>query len=329
MSRQVQTVTGPVDVDQLGTTLMHEHFVLGFPGYQGDVTYGGFDKEAFIAELKEFLASMKEFGLTTVVDATPNECGRDAQLLKEIAEQTGLNIICSTGYYYEAGGSPLYFKLRHMDGADVCQEIYDMMRTELYEGIGKTGVRAGVIKLATSRGQMTEYEEWFFRAAARLAVEDPNVRIITHTEGGTCALIQAEYFLSKGVNPRQVSIGHIDGCLDIQELLSVAERGFYMSFDRIGFNGFLGAPLDSRRRAMICALIGSGYGDRILVSHDHVFHDLGRAPKRPAELEAAMAAWNWDYLFRNFFPKLEEMGISKTDLQRLVNENPRAFFVGN
>lgn len=329
MSNMVQTVTGPVDVEKLGTTLMHEHFVFGFPGYQGDVTYGGFQKEDFFAELTSFLGSMKEFGLQTIVDATPNECGRDPQLLREAAELTGLNIICSTGYYYEAGGSPLYFKLRHMDGADVYQEIYDMMRTELYEGIGKTGVRAGVIKLATSRGEMTEYEERFFRAASKLAAEDPNVRIITHTEGGTCALLQAEYFLSKGVDPKQVAIGHIDGCLDIQELLSVAERGFYMSFDRIGFNGFLGAPLDSRRRAMMCALIGSGYQNRMLVSHDHVFHDLGRTPKRPKGLEEVMAAWNWDYLFRDFFPKLEEMGISKAVLHRLINENPKAFFAGD
>lgn len=326
MEKTIQTVTGPISPDELGTTLMHEHFIFGFPGYQGDVTFGGLDKEAVLNEVAEFLDSMKEFGLKTIVDATPNECGRDPALLKEASLRTGLNVICATGYYYEGGGSPLYFRLREMDGADVDQEIYEMMAKELYEGIGNTGVRAGVIKLATSRGDMTPYEEHFFRAASRLAAEDPKIRIITHTEGGTCARKQAEYFLSHGVSPNQVSIGHICGCMDIDELLSVAERGFYMNFDRIGFNGFLGAPLDSRRRAMICALLGAGYGDKIMVSHDHVFHDLGRVPVRPAAIADAMAKWNWDYIFRTFFPDLEKMGVSKAQLSKFVNENPKAFW---
>ncbi len=326
MGRQIQTVTGPITPDDLGTTLMHEHFVFGFPGYQGDVTFGGLDKAAFLDEVSAFIDSMSEFELKTIVDATPNECGRDPELLKVAAERTGLNVICATGYYYEGGGSPLYFRLREMDGADIDREIYEMMAKELYEGIGNTGIRAGVIKLATSRDDMTAYEEHFFRAASKLAAEDSDVRIITHTEGGTCALKQAEYFLSHGVSPEQVSIGHICGCMDIDELLSVAERGFYMSFDRIGFNGFLGAPLDSRRRAMICALIGSGYSKKILVSHDHVFHDLGRTPVRPAAIADAMSKWNWDYIFRSFFPALKEMGVDQATLDGFVRDNPKAFW---
>lgn len=297
------------------------------PGYQGDVTFGGFDKDAFVDEIAEFIDSMKPFGLRTVVDATPNECGRDPELLRRVAERTGLNIICATGYYYEGGGSPLYFKLRSgMHGVDVYQEIYEMMKTELNVGIGKTCVRAGVIKLATSRGEMTEYEELFFRAASALASEDPSVRIITHTEGGTCALVQAEYFLSHGVSPKQVAIGHIDGCLDVDELLSVAERGFYLNFDRIGFDGFLGAPLDSRHRALLFAMLGSGYGDRIMVSHDHIFHDLGRIQPRAPHLAEAMARWNWDYIFRYFFPDLLSRGVTQKQLDGFLSDNPRAFW---
>lgn len=38
MSQFIETVTGPIPVDQLGKTLIHEHFIFGYPGYQGDVT---------------------------------------------------------------------------------------------------------------------------------------------------------------------------------------------------------------------------------------------------------------------------------------------------
>lgn len=30
--KMVETVTGPITVDQLGKTLIHEHFVFGYPG---------------------------------------------------------------------------------------------------------------------------------------------------------------------------------------------------------------------------------------------------------------------------------------------------------
>ena len=33
----VNTVTGPVAASELGRTLMHEHFLFGFCGFQGDV----------------------------------------------------------------------------------------------------------------------------------------------------------------------------------------------------------------------------------------------------------------------------------------------------
>ena len=41
----VNTVTGPVAASELGRTLMHEHFLFGFCGFQGDATLGGFKEE--------------------------------------------------------------------------------------------------------------------------------------------------------------------------------------------------------------------------------------------------------------------------------------------
>ena len=35
---QINTATGPVDVDRLGKTLMHEHLVIGFPGWDSDTS---------------------------------------------------------------------------------------------------------------------------------------------------------------------------------------------------------------------------------------------------------------------------------------------------
>ena len=43
----VNSVTGPIDSSKLGRTLMHEHFLFGFCGFQGDSTLGGFKEEEY------------------------------------------------------------------------------------------------------------------------------------------------------------------------------------------------------------------------------------------------------------------------------------------
>ncbi len=48
MATQVNTVTGAVSSDDIGRTLVHEHFQFGYPGYQGDSTIGPYDAEANI-----------------------------------------------------------------------------------------------------------------------------------------------------------------------------------------------------------------------------------------------------------------------------------------
>ena len=45
----VQTVTGPIPLERLGRTLMHEHLFIAFPGAEFDPT-AQFDRAEFIAE---------------------------------------------------------------------------------------------------------------------------------------------------------------------------------------------------------------------------------------------------------------------------------------
>ena len=98
MSTQINTVTGPISSDDLGKTLMHEHFFFGYPGFQGDSL--GFRTHEELVQLGvEVAEKAKAQGVKTVVDETPNECGRDPELLCDVSERSGVQIICSTGYY--------------------------------------------------------------------------------------------------------------------------------------------------------------------------------------------------------------------------------------
>ena len=176
----INTVTGPIKAEQLGKTLIHEHFIFGYPGFQGDVTLGGFDEEEALKEAINIARYIQSFGVKTVVDPTPNECGRNPEFLRKISEATGLQIVCATGYYYEGEGATPYFKFRQALGTAE-EEIYEMFKKELTEGIAGSGIKPGVIKLASSKDEITEYEKMFFRARRKCAAGNRRSHPYTHT----------------------------------------------------------------------------------------------------------------------------------------------------
>lgn len=108
----VNTVTGPVAASELGRTLMHEHFLFGFCGFQGDATLGGFKEEEYTRDCLKAVDDARAYGINTIVDATTNECGRNVRFLKKISDMTGMNIICSTGYYFQAESAYAYWNFR-------------------------------------------------------------------------------------------------------------------------------------------------------------------------------------------------------------------------
>jgi phosphotriesterase-related protein len=143
----VNRVTGRISSEDLGKTLMHKHFAFGFPGFQGD-TLGPYDPKAIVETGIEVAEKAKSHGVETMVDATPNECGRDVEVLREISERAKIQVICSTGYYFEGEGAPAYFAFRQALGSAPV-EVEELMMAEITDGIGDMGIKAGVVKLAS------------------------------------------------------------------------------------------------------------------------------------------------------------------------------------
>lgn len=326
MTPNVRTVTGEISPEQLGVTLMHEHFLFGYPGYAGDVTLGPFRREEAMQACLAVAERLKSHGVKTVVDATTNEAGRNPEFLKELSERSGLQIICSTGYYYEGEGAPAYFKFRRAF-SDIQQEVYEMMMTEITEGIAGTVIKAGVIKLASSKGQITDYEQVFFRAAARVQRETV-VPIITHTQEGTMGPEQAELLISEGADPGRIMIGHMVGNTDLSYHLRTLKKGVSIAFDRIGLQKVVGMPTDEERLACLFGLIGAGFDGQLMLSHDTITVWLGR-PYTPNEVaKKLLANWTPTHLFENILPALRRGGVTEASIQKMLVENPKRLFGG-
>jgi phosphotriesterase-related protein len=326
MSKMIETVKGPVPADSLGKTLVHEHFIFGYPGFQGDVTLGPFNEEEALDKSISVAREIMSFGIKTVVDPTPNECGRNPDFLREISNASGLQIICATGYYYEGEGATPYFKFRQALGTAE-EEIYEMFKKEIADGISDTGIKPGIIKLASSKDEITEYEKMFFRAAARIQLET-GIVILTHTQEGTMGPEQAKLLIEQGADPAHIIIGHMCGNTNTDYHKQVMDQGVRIGFDRFGIQGMVGAPFDYERIETLTSLLQDGYENQILLSHDSVNIWLGRPPIMPEQLEKIMKNWNPAHIFTNILPILREKGVTEQQIDKMIGSNAIDLFAG-
>jgi phosphotriesterase-related protein len=302
MATMVNTVLGKVNADTLGKTLMHEHFLFGSPGFEGDSTLAGLNWDKAMTACLEAAEKLKKHGVKTVIDATFNDCGRNPLFLKELSEKSGLQILCTTGYSEEPNATPYVRKFVNKPGLAE-QAFYDMFMAEITDGIAGTGIKAGVIKVGSSSGIISGYEKPFFKAAAR-AQNKTDIVIITHTTDGTMGPEQAELLISEGANPQRIIIGHMCGA-NLTSQLKTLKQGVNLGLDRFGLDG-VGAPPDEVRIAALIGLVALGYGSRLALSHDSVVYWQGRQP------QPQIKTWYTGHLFDDVVPVLQK---SLTDQQ--------------
>jgi len=320
----VNTVRGPISADKLGTTLMHEHFTFAYPGWFADATIAPEDYKAALKTNLGVIKAAKAVGIKTIVDATPNDVGgRNAEFYKKLAKKTGINIICSTGLYTEHEGSPAYWKTRVMWGADISKMIAELFIKEITEGIGKSGVKAGVIKVGTG-AEMTSYEASVLKAAV-MAQKATGVPIITHTDGPLGGVEQAEVFIKEGADLKKVMIGHVSNSKDIEYHKAILAKGVYIGFDRIGLDIITPLDVNAKNVAELCKL---GYANKIILSHDTVNFWLGRQITVPEKAMPLFANWRIDTISTRFIPALKKLGVTDAQIKTMMVDNPRSLFLG-
>jgi phosphotriesterase-related protein len=305
------TVLGPVPVENLGITAVHEHLFIDTSSYWIR-QFGRPKPEAVLddetlaaAELAYFTAA----GGRSLVDITPIGIGRNPEACRRVAHATGLNIVVATGYYTHFFHPPELYE-------QTVDQIAAGMLSEIRDGIGATGIRPGLIKVATFL-EIAPTEDKVLRAAAQ-AQRASGYPIYTHTSRCTMALEQIAIFREEGANLSRIVIGHLNALeRPLDYLKEIAATGVGLGFDvigKVGLEPVSGVVWSSDEyKADRCAeLVGLGHVDQIVLSADTCWQYDLRAYGGPG----------YDHVLRNFLPLLRERGVGEQAIQTMLVENP-------
>jgi phosphotriesterase-related protein len=318
----IQTTTGTAAPAELGRTLIHEHVLVGMPGWDLDGLAPPFVRHEAMARGVDQMQELADLGVGTFVDPCPMDLGRDVEFLAELSQKSGMRIICTTGAYYEADGITHTF--RHLS----LEQIAEIYVHEITNGVGGTGIRAGAVKIATGSGVVSEYEKKLVTAGAR-AARETGVPVISHTEDASCGHDQIDLVSGEGVPAGRMVVGHSDGRDDHDYQRSLAERGAFVGFDRFGLSMIV--PDEVRIRNVL-RLAQAGYTDRILLSHDSIVCWMGRPVpfgENYDEVLKLVPDWRSTTILRKVVPELLERGLTGEDVETILVDNPRRLFSGS
>ncbi len=309
----VETVTGPIDEEELGTTLIHEHLRFSDEAVRMQWPHAYDEQAELDAALADARAVMSH-GVKTICDPNAMFGGRDIGFERRVVEETGLQAVLSTGIYtYEF--LPNFLLNRDADA------IADLFVHDIEQGIQGTDAKAAFIKCACDEPGMTENIEKVHRAAAR-ASHRTGAPIMAHSRpaSGT-GTEQMRIFEEEGVEPSKVQIAHTGDTDDLDYIERLLERGPWIGMDRYGLDIFL--PID-KRNATVLALLERGYADRMMLSQDYCSTLDWFPPEVEEQLkDSAAQKWSMTLLFEEVIPELKEKGMTDDQLKTMMVENAR------
>jgi len=263
----------------------------------------------------EEVLDFKKYGGDTLVDLTNEKMGRDPVALKKISRITGLNIITCTGIFVE-DIHPEYVESYSIE------DIAGIMVKEIMEGIGDTGIRAGIIgEIGVSRG-ILKNEIKVLKASA-IAQKETGVGLSIHIWPFGFDGIKVLDILEKaGVDLRKVIICHVDGHQNLDYQKELLNRGSFIEFDHFGKefrevtkNEIFIIPNDLERIQMIYELIScdDSYIDRILISTD-----------RSLKTELLKyGGFGYGHILKTIQSYMKKTGFIGKHIDKMLKENPK------
>ncbi|MDR2069686.1 MAG: hypothetical protein LBP71_07445 [Spirochaetaceae bacterium] len=311
----ITTVLGDIAPGELGFCQSHEHLWITGAGVfpvKPEERINDREKSREEAEL------YRKAGGCALVDAQPLGCGRDALVLRDISQKSGVRIIASTGFH-----KMIYYPEDHWIHTTDTDDLTRLFIAELQAGMYLDGeraysqnrgsFRAGQIKTALdSEGLTPRYQKLF--AAAAAAAKDCGCALMAHIEKGSNPVYLSDYLFKQGLAPKGLIFCHLDRAVaDIAVHRELCARGITLEYDTIG------RPMyhdDEREAAIISEMLEAGYEKQLLMSLDTT----------RARLRSYGGGPGLSYILDEFIPLLRRRGISKTQIGAFFEENPARIF---
>ena len=308
----IETVTGPIQPETLGITLMHEHVLVDFIG-ASEVSRSRYDADEVFRTVLPYLQQVRALGCETLVECTPAYLGRDPQLLRRLSEASGVRILSNTGYYGAA-------KDKHLPPfafSETADQLAARWIRESESGLDGTSstpaIKPAFMKIGVDEAPLSDIDAKLVRAAA-ITHRATGLPIASHTGSGAAALAELDLLEAAGVPLSAFIWVHAQSERDDSFHDRAARRGAWLEFD-----GISPASL-ARHLELVQRMKNQGLLDRVLVSHDAGWYHVGEpggGQFRP-----------FTTLFTDFIPGLKRAGFSDADVRQLVVENPRRALTG-
>ncbi|MFW5980869.1 MAG: phosphotriesterase family protein, partial [Halanaerobiaceae bacterium] len=303
ISEEIITVNGPIKTEEMGLTLPHEHIMVDFIGADKAGKHR-YRREEVVEVMLPYLEEIKEKGVKTFVDCTPMYLARDVKVLKELADKTGLNIITNTGQYKEPYLPRDTFEIS-------AEELAAQWIEEFEKGIEETDIRPGFIKTAVDPEGLNKIQQKVIKAAA-ITSKNTGLTIATHTGCGQSAGEIIDILINIGIKLNKWIFVHAQNEKDYNILRELAEKGVWIELDGIGPDT-IQEHIDP-----LVYLIDKGLEDRILLSQDAGWYEVGNEPGKEKQ--------PYSFIFDNFLPETEKMGITPEVIDRIMIDNPASVF---
>ena len=317
----IRTLLKDVAPDSVnGAVLFHEHLSIRYPLTKALAEKAGRPVPASFTDdvdlmVEETKAAGKD-GIGCIVDGGHPDMDRDLAALTRIANESGVHIVASGGFYMQRNYPP---DISTKSADQIADELVRDARAQRLGAFGEIGQQGGVL---------TDDEKKVFTAVGKTQVKSglpifthnayTGVRVVDPPVPMDAALKQLDVLEAAGANPRHLAIGHVC-CLDdpkAEIAKQLAKRGVFVGFDRVTLSVII--P-DEKRVAMILAFLDAGYADKLLLSSDF---SSGRALKKNGGPGIAQTV-------TVFGPMLIKAGVSEATLRHILVDNPRRFLAFN
>jgi phosphotriesterase-related protein len=242
-----------------------------------------------------------------IVDCQPGGCGRNATVLRELSESSGVNIIACTGYHLDK-----YYPNDYWLFQSSTESVNQYFTSEIQTGIQETlstakKVRAGFIKIACHRS--LEKSPIHLMKAAVMTSLQTGVAVEAHTEKGADVEQIVKALFEFGLPPDRLILCHMDKRPDFNLHRSLAQEGITLEYDTFYRPKY---QPDENVWPLLGCMVDAGFTSSVVLATDMAEAKMWRRIGGEPGLTGLM---------KIIIPRLKSMGFDSGSINKLLSGN--------